>query len=137
MKAIKLFLQGKPLAMPRPRVSKRGQVYYPKNITECKKICIKHIKEQIEIQHWEQPEKIQPVKVTMEFVHPRVKRLKCNERTFKVTRPDIDNIVKFYLDVCTQSEIWVDDSVVAVLQVSDHYAGVYEEPHTYIKVEVL
>ena len=42
--------------------------------------------------------------------------------TWKTTRPDVDNIAKLLIDCMTKLGFWVDDSQVARLRVSKHYA---------------
>lgn len=41
---------------------------------------------------------------------------------WKTTRPDVDNIAKLLIDCMTKLGFWVDDSQVARLRVSKHYA---------------
>lgn len=42
--------------------------------------------------------------------------------TWKTTRPDVDNIAKLLIDCMTKLGFWLDDSQVARLRVSKHYA---------------
>lgn len=42
--------------------------------------------------------------------------------TWKTTRPDVDNIAKLLIDCMTKLGFWADDSQVARLRVSKHYA---------------
>jgi Holliday junction resolvase RusA-like endonuclease len=88
-------------------------------------------------QGWHTVEKRLPVSVTMQFVHPRIKRNKSEQREYKTTRPDVDNISKMYLDCCTKAKVWDDDSQVVLLTASDHYAGVYEDAHVTIIIKEL
>lgn len=135
MKQLQIIIDGNPIAMPRPRFTKNGRTYYPAKITRHKENVREAIEILIAAQDWQMAEKRVPVSVTMQFVHPRVKRLKTEQRTYKTTMPDIDNIAKMYLDCCTKAKVWHDDSQVVILHLSDHYAGVYEEAHTTIIIK--
>jgi Holliday junction resolvase RusA-like endonuclease len=132
---LQIIIDGNPTAMPRPRFTKTGRTYYPKSVQETKERITKAIKDAAVCNSWQMPDKKQPLKVTMQFVHPRINRNKSAQRTYKTTRPDIDNIAKMYLDCCTRAEIWFDDNQVCILELSDHYAGIYEEAHTTIIIQ--
>jgi len=135
MNSINIIIDGHPVAMPRPRFSKTGRTYYPKQVHTHKENIIAAIKKSIAAHGWQKLANRVPVSVTMQFVHPRIKRNKSEQREYKTTRPDVDNIAKMYLDCCTKAEIWHDDSQVVFLQLSDHYAGVYEQAHTTIIIK--
>jgi len=135
MAILQVIVDGNPVAMPRPRFTKHGRTYYVKGLIEIKDRIIAVIKECIVAQSWQTSQKGMPLKVTMQFVHPRILRLKTEQRTYKTTRPDIDNIAKMYLDCCTRAEVWHDDSQVVILELSDHYAGIYEQAHTTIIIQ--
>jgi Holliday junction resolvase RusA-like endonuclease len=135
MNTLQIIIDGNPVAMPRPRFTKSGRTYYPKQVQETKDRITKAIKDCATNNCWPMPDKKQPLKVTMQFVHPRINRLRTEQRTYKTTRPDIDNIAKMYLDCCTKAEIWHDDNQVCILSLSDHYAGIYEQAHTTIIIQ--
>jgi Holliday junction resolvase RusA-like endonuclease len=56
-------------------------------------------------------------------------------RMLKVTRPDIDNVVKSILD--GMREVWSDDSVVCDVRAEKYYAAKGEEPHALVTVEAM
>lgn len=132
---LSIIIDGNPVAMPRPRFTRSGRTYYPKPLQEVKERITQAIKDCIVAQDWQTSQKKVPISVTMQFVHPRIKRLKSEQREYKTTRPDIDNIAKMYLDCCTKAGVWHDDSQVCILKLSDHYAGIYEDAHTTIIIQ--
>ena len=47
---------------------------------------------------------------------------------YKITKPDVDNLAKSFVDCMTKSNFWLDDSVVADLQsvkIYDKHSGIY------------
>lgn len=77
-----------------------------------------------------------PVKLRIEFVHPRpVKMLQrthkgkpiADGRIWKATRPDVDNLTKSVLDCC-QDLFFHDDGQIADLQATDQYCERGAEP---------
>ena len=134
---LNIRIDEKPRAMPRPRFTKSGIAYYPAEIKYHKKDVSTIIKNAIHKQQWKQPDKKTPLFVQMDFIHPRVKRLRTKERTYKTTKPDIDNIVKMYMDCCTTAQVWNDDNQVCKLIVNDYYAAIDEKEHVIIIVEEL
>ena len=137
MHNLKIIIDGNPVAMPRPRFTKNGRTYYPKEIKTQRENIIAAIQKCMAAQSWKTIPKRVPVSVILQFVHPRIKRNKSEQREYKTTRPDVDNIAKMYLDCCTKAEVWHDDSQVVVLTASDHYAGVYEDAHVTIIIKEL
>lgn len=78
-----------------------------------------------------------PVRVAIITVFERPKRLMRKKdpdgRILKVTRPDIDNVVKSILD--GMREVWSDDSVVCDVRAEKYYAAKDEEPMAIVTVE--
>ena len=58
--------------------------------------------------------------------------LKKNAPVFHTKKPDIDNFVKFYLDVLTALKVWNDDSQVINLSASKQYTE--KDPRTEITI---
>ena len=132
---LKIIIDGNPVAMPRPRFTRNGRTYYPTEIKTQRENIVAAVQKCMAAQSWQTIPKRVPVSVTMQLVHPRIKRNKREQREYKTTRPDVDNIVKMYLDCCTKAEIWHDDNQVCILSLSDHYAGIYEQAHTTIIIQ--
>ena len=105
---ISFTISGKPIALKRHRVSRRGGMYDPSS------------KDKKDI--WLQIAKYKPKKPLTGFISfritfyfPRPKShyrtgkyshlLKANARAFHSVKPDIDNLVKFYLDTLQGKDI--------------------------------
>ena len=53
---------------------------------------------------------------------------------YKITKPDADNVAKFYLDAMS-GIVYEDDNIIAKLIVSKHYVGEAEEPYVTINLQ--
>ena len=53
---------------------------------------------------------------------------------YKITKPDADNVAKFYLDAMS-GIVYEDDNIIAKLIVSKHYVGEGEEPYVTINLQ--
>ena len=53
---------------------------------------------------------------------------------YKTTKPDLDNLMKLFLDCCTTVGFWSDDNLVASLVVEKFYSDI---PGIYVKIESL
>tara|TARA_R100000655_G_scaffold64149_1_gene102670 strand:+ start:904 stop:1314 length:411 start_codon:yes stop_codon:yes gene_type:complete len=122
-----------PVALGRPRMSRWG-AYTPKKSVEYQREMLQGI----EIDH----EPITgPIKVSMSFCHKRPGRLNRKKDTVaripKVTKPDIDNMIKMVLDVLTKAGAWNDDNQVVCVTAEDWYCSKSEEPHTQWRIYTL
>ena len=122
-----------PVALGRPRMSKWG-AYTPKKSVEYQRSMLK----EIEIDH--EP-LTGPIKISMTFCHKRPARLNRKKDTVaripKVTKPDIDNMIKMLLDVLTKAQVWNDDNQVVCVTAEDWYCSKQEEPHTQWRIYTL
>lgn len=122
-----------PVALGRPRMSRWG-AYTPKKSVAYQQDMLSTI----EIDH--EP-LIGPVKVSMTFCHKRPQRLNRKKDTVaripKVTKPDIDNMIKMVLDVLTKAKVWNDDNQVVCVTAEDWYCSKQEEPHTQWRIYTL
>jgi Holliday junction resolvase RusA-like endonuclease len=118
-----------PKAMGRPRVTKFG-TYTPKTSKQYMDMAITHIRQQ-----WQMQPIATQCKLVVSFVHPRPQRLP-NEggRVAKTTKPDIDNLLKMFMDACSYAGVWVDDNLVVEVTATDQYGASYEAPHTFYGV---
>ena len=125
-----------PVASARPRFNRHtGSAYLPtKSAKEVTRIAglIKH---KMQKDYIKKIPKHIAVSCVLHFVHKKPKsHKKSTYRMPKVTRPDIDNLTKTYLDSATKAGLWHDDSQVAKLLCEDYYAATGEDPHIIFKV---
>lgn len=55
-----------------------------------------------------------PVTVSVEFIYPLGSLPKRLQGEMKITRPDIDNLLKGLFDACTDCRLWEDDAQVQI-----------------------
>ena len=127
---IEFRVKGLPVALKRPRMTRRGIVYDPskkeKQVFDLK--CRKHRPEKA----WTGPIKIE---IIFYFKRPpsHIKkdlRLRKNAPEHHTAKPDIDNLVKFVLDAL--KGFYIDDRQIIVLKASKCY--MYCVSSTYIKI---
>lgn len=127
----KFIFPGSPIAQQRPRLSKYG-VFNPQSEIKKKHQCI--LSSQIPLGVDLRP--LQgSIKVEMGFYTkiPNSWSQKRKESVLgipDITRPDLDNYVKFYLDVMNQI-IYNDDSQVTLLLCKKNYS---DKPRTVIEI---
>ena len=119
---------GQPVAMARPRMTKSGRVYIPKKSNDHMKLIATTVKE------LGFPEIKGPVKLIIDFYHKRPKTMKGDKQKYKVTRPDLDNLIKCVCDGVTKGYGWKDDSQVCNLSAHDYYCGSDDQPRTIITI---
>lgn len=79
-----------------------------------------------------------PILVSVEFVYGfSTKYGKSKYGKFKITRPDIDNLLKGFFDACTDAGVWTDDSQVQIVKAIKRYTREGEEPHIRFEFETL
>ena len=122
------------IAQKRHRHTKRGMVYDPSS--KDKKIAIQQIKEQFTGEPY-----TDGLKISFIF---HIKRPKAHFRTGKYSnelkktapvyhtkRPDVDNFVKFYLDVMQMDQtVYLDDSQVIEI----HAKKEYDDKESYTEI---
>lgn len=123
-------IHGDPIAWKRPAIAPSGHVYDPQ-------------KKEKELLRWKIRGEIissliqGPIKLSMQFSFSTPSRL--SKRTvqeikdgsyYHMVKPDIDNLVKFYLDTLT-GVIWEDDRQIFSLSASKEYA---QSPLVLIKI---
>ena len=133
---LKAIISGKPIAAPRPRVTRRGQTYMPATYSKHKDSIIQVLKDTMESSNWKQGED-SPCRLSIRFIHKRPKRMyKTGGRSPKITRPDVDNLTKTVMDSIQSSGLIKDDSQIVELHVIDLYGDKDETPHTEICLEI-
>jgi len=72
------------------------------------------------------------VRLMVKWLFPVTGKHKNGE--YKTTKPDLDNLMKLFLDCCTTVGFWSDDNLVASLVVEKFWADV---PGIYVCIESL
>lgn len=58
-----------------------------------------------------------PISITVSFVYPQRKTVKMKEALeWKTTTPDLDNLLKLFLDAMTQCKFWEDDKQIVHME---------------------
>lgn len=78
-----------------------------------------------------------PLRLDVEFVLPRPKRLKVGERVDHDKKPDMDNLLKSTKDGLTACGAWHDDAQVCRCHAVKSYADSREDPHVEICITTL
>mgnify|MGYP003335082307 FL=1 len=135
---LNLSVPGEPIGQPRHRVCTIGgqaRMYLPKSHpVHAFKAAIRAAFIQ-EAKRWRTIQGPVLVNINVWFGIPaswsRKKRTSyCG--LYHAQKPDADNVVKAVLDALTDCEVWVDDSQVAICQVTKRWAG--SEPQTLIEI---
>ena len=116
-----------PKSCPRPRVTKSGHSFMPKEYAEWKKRFI----ESTIIQLSEQLENFQiiecPLSLRIKFVFTRPKRLQHREIPSKgllhASKPDLDNCIKSVMDGLCDAKIYSDDNLVYEVRAKKEYCN--------------
>ena len=116
-----MIIHIKPIACPRPRVTRQGRVYYPMNY----KVWIKDMRERLK--DMSIPDGALHVDLT--FIVKRPQRLRKGERIIHSKRPDLDNMIKSVLDALPIP----DDAVVCSITARKYYGATDEDP----KIEMI
>lgn len=122
----------KPMASPRPRFRNAGkfvQTYMPTSYMKHKEFIRKQMPE-LNIND--------AIKLTLLFEFPMNKSWSKRLITkmiyaFKKNKPDLDNLVKTFMDAANK-KIWTDDALIVELHCAKRYA---EVPKIKVKVEEL
>lgn len=132
MAVVTFTIPGKPFAKQRPRATRQGRVYTPKET-----VSFERVVGQIATQHF--PEPIQgPVRLTVKacFVPPKSwskKRAMASLATPHIQRPDIDNCIKAVADALNRIA-WADDGQVSEIVATKHWQMVEQ---TVVTVEAI
>ena len=129
---IQFYVPEQPMACPRPRVTKRGHAFMPKKYTDWKSSVVAWL-----FTEWDGHRFTGPVEVKVVAVFKRLSSTpkKRPERALKITKPDIDNVLKACLDSLVECEILEDDNLVCRTVVEKWFAALNEEPHIFIEVK--
>lgn len=127
--AVSFTVEGVPIAQPRHRASCRGgfaKFYIPKDhaVHAWKEAIIAAASDAIS-NAFEGP-----VKVDLLFAFPA--RRKTEIGNYRVSKPDLDNLVKAALDALTDAGAWNDDAQVAQLHTAKVQAT---DPFVQVRIE--
>lgn len=127
---------GDPKGQPRIRRSRHGGVYTPATADGWRTMVALAIRQQNLTSPMEGP-----VRMAVEFVFKRPKShsnksgIKTTAPMWHTSRPDIDNLIKLVMDVCTEMEVYADDTQVVRLETVKRYAN-DEKPGASIRIEI-
>ena len=126
---ITITIPGQPVAMGRPRLSRRG-VYLPAKT----KLALKHFRDYL----FNIPNIPGMIKMEVVFVMQRPKYMKAKkyskQRIFHDKRPDLDNLLKLVADGL-QPKVLIDDAKIVMINASKVYAAEDEAPKTIIQLQ--
>lgn len=141
MKPICIYIPGKPIAKKRPRFARRGKYVAAINDQETEEGKVILLIRDCLRQRSGFP-LAGPIRLKATFFLPRPKshygtgrnsgKLKESAPYYHTSKPDLDNLLKFYKDCCNEI-VWRDDSQVNVIQGLKRYAD--NEPCTYLEIE--
>jgi len=110
---IDIWIDGVPVAQPRPRMCRNGHVYNPDTADAWKVQIILAITSEFKTPVGGIFPKGTPVSVTMKFWMPCPKKIKKAKTEYVTSKPDLDNMEKAVLDALTTAGVWHDDAQVA------------------------
>jgi Holliday junction resolvase RusA-like endonuclease len=132
-----------PKACPRPRVTKTGHSFMPKEYVAWKKRFIQETAIGLYEHHKNFKPIDVPINIEIQFVFPRPQRLQHREvpstRIPHASKPDIDNLIKSVLDGLVDAQIMTDDNLVTKITASKEYCermddGGYEYSHISVHI---
>lgn len=132
---ILFFLEGQPIAQKRPRFSREKGCYNPQS-KEKKGLQVELLKQMREKGVFSVCDGVLGLEITFGTPIPKNLSQKARKRiqnTFNGKRPDLDNYLKFYLDVMNKI-VYLDDNQVAEIICKKVYT---DSPSVKIKVNNL
>jgi len=126
---VKFRVDGDPKPQPRVRRSRQGGVYTPTTADGWRMliaIAIRKLNLSDPI--------VDPIRMGMTFMFRRPKShmgkggLRKSAPAHHTSKPDVDNLCKLVMDVCTQMRVYNDDSQVIGLSASKRFARNDERP---------
>ena len=130
-----------PKSCPRPRVTKSGHSFMPKEYTEWKKRFIESTIIQLSEITDDFKTIERPLSLRAQFIFPRPQRLQHREIPSKglihASKPDLDNCLKAVMDGLSDAQIFRDDNLVYEVRAKKDYCdrmddGSYEYSHIKI-----
>lgn len=130
-----------PKSCPRPRFTKSGHSFMPKEYTEWKKRFIESTITQLSEITDDFKTIERPLSLRAQFIFPRPQRLQHREIPSKglvhASKPDLDNCLKAVMDGLSDAQIFRDDNLVYEVRAKKEYCdrmddGSYEYSHIKI-----
>lgn len=127
-----IYIPGVPIAKKRPRFARRGKFVMTYNDQETEEgRVLWEIKRQ-----WVDNPITSAIRLKLLFYMPIPKsfpKRQVPELTPHVKRPDLDNMIKFFKDVCNGT-VWKDDSQVVEIEAKKNYGA---NPETIVVIETV
>jgi len=123
-----ITIPGNPIPLKRPRL---GRYHTYDSQAEIKEAVHWIVKSQAE----DEPPPTGPIDIEISFFMPIPRSMSKKKKASlpgqpHIKRPDIDNLIKFYLDVCNKT-LYEDDAQIYTLKAIKTYSN---DPHTYIEI---
>lgn len=132
-----------PKSCPRPRVTKSGHAFMPKDYIEWKRRFIEETAVALGELYPDFKTIDYPIKLAIQFIFPRPQRLQHREipsiRLHHASKPDIDNCIKSVMDGLSDAQVYRDDNVVSSITATKFYCakmedGSYEYAHISVQI---
>ena len=137
---LKYTIWMEPVAKGRPRFTRQGHVFTPKETraaTSRLQAAISFLNGGHNTRRINKPF---GVILTATYVCTRPKSLSAKKypsRTLKTTKPDIDNYTKLLMDAMNDAGLWDDDSQVVGCHTTKFYAAPEEAPHYEFSLKIV
>lgn len=128
MEEVIYTIEGNPIPWARARYAEGSRKFY-----DCQKDEKNRIGFELLGQHNRKEPYDGPISISFQFYMPIPTRLKIRS-VFHCRRPDLDNMIKFILDVCKDIGFYHDDAQVAQISAMKQYA---RNPHTSFVIREL
>jgi len=134
---LEFVVSGKPIGKARPRFTKSGHIYTPKET--------KQYEDRIKQAAWSEMKKanLKPTDKRVSFIicayfdipksYNKQKTMECEFGVHIPKRPDLDNIVKAVLDGCNEV-VYEDDCMVGNIYASKKYCDQEQIAHLHVKI---
>lgn len=134
---IEAHVIGEPKGQPRPKAYRRGNraaVYDPGTANGWKLAVAGALRDLLPDEPY-----AGPVAVSAKFILPRPKRLMRKKdpegELLHTSKPDSDNLLKAVMDVCSDIQLWRDDTQVVDVFVQKRYAAKNGRPGMHLIIE--
>lgn len=141
---IEFYYLMEPKSCPRPRVTKSGHSFMPKEYTEWKKRFIESTIIQLSEITDDFKTIERPISLRAQFIFPRPQRLQHREIPSKglihASKPDLDNCLKAVMDGLSDAQIFRDDNLVYEVRAKKEYCDRMDDSsyeYSHIKITLV